>query len=131
MRGGQETFDEACVLHTGTGCSAYADRPATCVRYSCGVLRAVARDELTEHQARLVIEEGKALLENVKEYIAFEPGMPIAVSTWEAPPEGIEEAARLAWVRAQRHLCKHFLEMAVPWEAEAAGEDELVVPSAA
>ncbi len=122
VRSEQETFDEPCVLHTGTGCSAYADRPATCARYVCGVLRAVAKDELTEDEARLIIEEGKALVENVKEYVTFEPGMPMAVSTWEAPPEGIEEEARLAWVRTQHHLNKHFLGMLPPTDAEKAPE---------
>lgn len=109
VRNGQETFDEPCVLHTGTGCSAYEDRPATCVRYSCGVLRSVAREELTDEEALLLIAEGKALVEIVKEYVDFEPGMPMAVSTWDLPPEGIPEAARRAWVRTQYHLSKYFL----------------------
>lgn len=122
VRNEQETFDEPCVLHTGTGCSAYEDRPATCVRYSCGVLRAVAREELTDEQALLLIAEGKALVENVKEYVTFEPGMPMAVSTWDLPPEGIEEAARLAWVRAQYHLSKYFLGTLPPEAKELPGE---------
>lgn len=124
VRDHQETFDLGCALHTGTGCSAYADRPSTCSRYVCGVLRAVARDELTEHEAVLVIEEAVALTANVKEYVAFEPGMPMAVSTWDAPPEGIEEDARLAWVRAARHLFKHFLGAEFPEPDAAAPEAE-------
>lgn len=109
IRSEQSTFDEPCVLHNGKGCSAYEDRPDTCSRYTCGVLRAVLRNELSEKDGLLLIEEGKALVENVKEYVAFEPGLPIAVSTWEAPPEGIEEAARFAWERTAYHLGKHFL----------------------
>jgi|APLak6261675434_1056106.scaffolds.fasta_scaffold01353_5 hypothetical protein len=103
------TFNEPCVLHTGSGCSAYADRPATCERYVCNVLRKVERDEMTEDEALLVIKEGKALVENVKEYVAFEPGMPMSVSSWDDAPEGIAEEARLAWERTAYHLGKYFL----------------------
>jgi Fe-S-cluster containining protein len=109
VRNEQETFDEGCVLHTGTGCGAYEDRPDTCKRYVCNVLRGVQREELTEEEAVLIIKEGKALVEIVKEYVAFEPGRPMAVSSWDAPPEGIAEDARLAWDRTAWHLGKHFL----------------------
>ncbi len=109
IRNEQATFDEPCVLHTGTGCSAYEDRPGTCERYVCGVLRRVEKDELTEEEALLVIKEGKALVEHVKEFVAFEPGMPIAVSTWEAPPEDISAEAKFAWERTAYHLGKFFL----------------------
>jgi Fe-S-cluster containining protein len=109
IRSEQATFDEPCVLHTGKGCSAYDDRPATCERYVCGVLRSVAKEELTEDEALLLIKEGRALVEVVKEYIAFEPGMPIAVSTWDAAPEDISEDARFAWDRTAYHMGKHFL----------------------
>lgn len=110
-RNGQETFDEPCVLHTGKGCSAYDDRPATCSRYVCGVLRAVAKDELTELEAVNLIKEGRALVDNVKELVIFEAGMPIAVSTWEAAPEEFDEEARFAWDRTAYHLKKYFLNM--------------------
>jgi hypothetical protein len=109
IRNEQATFDEPCVLHTGKGCSAYDDRPATCSRYMCTLLRAVEDEEVTEEEALLLIKEGRALVDNVKEYVAFEPGLPIAVSTWDAPPEGIPEEARLAWERTVHHLGKHFL----------------------
>lgn len=109
VRNEQETFDEPCVLHTGTGCSAYDDRPATCERYVCGVLRAVGKDELSEQEGLLVIREGKALVEQVKEHVAFEPGMPIAVSTWDAAPEEATPEAKLAWERAAWHLGRWFL----------------------
>ncbi|MEN9800517.1 MAG: hypothetical protein RL653_4214 [Pseudomonadota bacterium] len=108
-RNHQQTFDEGCVLHTGTGCGAYDDRPDTCRRYSCGVLRAVAADELTEHEALQVIREARALVENVKEYVEIEPGRPMAVSTWDAPPPDIDDDARLAWERTLRFLGRHFL----------------------
>jgi len=108
-RNHQQTFDEGCVLHTGTACGAYEDRPDTCRRYMCGLLRAVEREDITEHEALLVIQEAKALVENVKEHVAFEPGQPMAVSTWETPPADIEEEARLSWDRTMRHLGKHFL----------------------
>ena len=109
IRDDQETFDEPCALHDGKGCTAYQDRPATCSGYFCKVLRAVARDDLTEDEARLLIKEARALVENVREYIAFEPDQPIAVSTWDEPPEGIDEGARLAWERTAYHLGKYFL----------------------
>jgi uncharacterized protein len=109
VRNEQATFDEPCVLHNGKNCSAYEDRPATCERYVCGVLRGVAKDELTEDEAVLLIKEGKALVERVKEFVAFEPGMPIAVSTWDAAPEGISAEAKFAWDRTAYHMGKHFL----------------------
>jgi len=109
LRNEQATFDQGCVLHTGTGCSAYDDRPDTCSRYVCGVLRAVARDELTDDEALLVIKEAKALVDNVQEYVAFEAGMPIAVASWDSVPEGLTEEARLAWERTAHHMNKHFL----------------------
>lgn len=109
IRSEQDTFDEPCTLHTGKGCSAYEDRPATCSRYQCELLRAVAADELTEVEAMLIIKEARALVDNVKEYVAFEPGLPIAVTTWDAAPDGVDEEARLAWERTVYHLGKHFL----------------------
>lgn len=109
IRSEQATFDEPCVLHTGKGCSAYEDRPGTCERYVCGVLRSVAKDEITEDEGLLLIKEGKALVERVKEFVAFEPGLPIAVSTWDAAPEGISEEAKFAWERTAYHMGKHFL----------------------
>ena len=108
-RSEQDTFDEPCVLHTGTHCSAYDDRPGTCERYVCGVLRAVGKEEMTEDEALLVIKEGRALVDHVKEFVAFEPGMPIAVSTWDAAPEGISAEARFAWDQTAYHLGKFFL----------------------
>jgi uncharacterized protein len=108
-RSHQMSFGEPCVLHTGTCCSAYDDRPQTCRLYVCHVLRAVQREELTDDEALLLIKEGKALVENAKEYIAFEPDAPLAVSSWDAPPEGISDEARLAWERTVYHLGKHFL----------------------
>lgn len=109
VRNEQETFDEPCVLHDGKGCTAYEDRPATCSRYYCKLLRSVARDELTEDEAMLIIKEARALTENVQEYVAFEPGLPMAVSTWDEPPEGMDAEARLAWERTLYHLGKYFL----------------------
>ena len=35
--------------------------------------------------------------------------MPIAVSTWEASPEGISAEAKFAWDRTAYHLGKYFL----------------------
>ena len=66
-------------------------------------------DELTEVEAMLIIKEGRALVDNIKEYVAFEPGLPIAVTTWDAAPEGVDEEARRAWERTIYHLGKHFL----------------------
>ncbi len=109
IRSEQMTFDEPCVLHTGKGCSAYEDRPGVCSRYVCDVIKSVAKEEMTEIDALLVIKEGKALVENLKELVVFEAGMPLAVSSWEGPPEGISEEARLAWVRTEYHLGKYFL----------------------
>jgi Fe-S-cluster containining protein len=109
LRSQQESFGEPCILHTGKGCSAYDDRPDTCRRYVCEVLRSANREELTEDEAVGLIREARALVENVKEYVEFEPGAPLAVSTWEAPPPDISEEARLAWERTMHHLNKHFL----------------------
>jgi len=66
IRNEQATFDEPCVLHTGTCCSAYDDRPDTCKRYVCGVLRAVGKEELSEEEALLLIKEGLALVETCR-----------------------------------------------------------------
>lgn len=109
IRNDRPTFDEACVLHTGSGCSAYDDRPDTCRRYVCEVVRGVSDERLTEQEAVAIIAEGRALVDNIQEYVAFEPGMPLSVSTWDDPPEDLEEDARLAWMRAFNHLHKHFL----------------------
>lgn len=103
------SFAVPCAFHDGKGCGVYADRPDACRRYFCGLLRAVERDELTDDEALLVIEEAHALVEIVKEYVAFEPGMPLAVSTWEDPPDEVQGEARVAWERALRFLRKHFL----------------------
>ena len=111
VRREQQSFDEPCPLHCAEGCSAYADRPDTCSRYVCAALRAVQRKELSEGQALLLIEEAKKLVESLKASSAFEAGMPLAVSTWEAPPAELSEAARAAWVRLAAHLNKHFLGM--------------------
>ncbi|MBL8937222.1 MAG: hypothetical protein JNM69_21865 [Archangium sp.] len=113
-RNGQGTFGEPCVLHTGKGCSAYDDRPATCSRYVCGVLQMVAKDELTELEAVDVIKEGRALVDNVKELVPFAPGEPLAVSTWEAAPEAFSDEAKLAWERTAYHLQKYFLQTLEP-----------------
>lgn len=123
VRNEQETFDEPCVLHDGRGCTAYVDRPATCSQYLCKLLRSVGRNERTEEEALLIIKEARALVENVQEYIAFEPGLPIAVSTWDVPPAGTDEEARLAWERTVYHLGKYFLgtvreEVELPKEPE-------------
>ena len=109
VRNHQDAIDEGCVLHTGTGCGAYEDRPDTCRRYRCALLRAVADEELLEHEALQLIQEARALVDNVKEYVAFEPGKPMAVSTWDVPPPEADEDARLAWDRTMRFLGKHFL----------------------
>lgn len=120
VRNGQDTFDEPCVLHTGKGCSAYDDRPATCSRYVCGVLRAVERDELTELEAVLVIKEARALVENLRALVTFEAGMPMAISTWEdTAPDELPEEAQIAWSRVLRHVRKHFL---------ATGADQVTPP---
>jgi uncharacterized protein len=108
-RSEQPTFDEPCRLHDGTGCRAYKDRPDTCSRYTCELLRAVDRDDVTDVEARLIIEEARALVENVKEYVAVEAGQPLAVSTWIRLPSTATPEARLAWERALGHLRKHFL----------------------
>jgi hypothetical protein len=108
-RNGQGTFGEPCILHTGSGCSAYDDRPGTCSRYICGVLKAVAKDELTEIEAVGVLKEARALVENVKELLPFPPGEPLAVSTWDGAPDGVSDEARLAWDRAAYHLKKYLL----------------------
>lgn len=108
-RNGQTTFDEPCVLHTGTGCSAYDDRPGTCSRYICGVLKAVAKDELTELEAVGVLKEARALVDNVKELIHFPPEEPLAISTWDGPPDHLSDEARLAWERVTYHLQKYVL----------------------
>ena len=110
-RKGQDTFDEPCVLHTGKGCSAYDDRPATCSRYVCGVLRSVGKDEITEIEALNLIKEGRALVDHVKELVIFEEGQPIAVSTWEPAPEEFDDEARFVWNRTAYHLKKYFLNM--------------------
>jgi Fe-S-cluster containining protein len=108
-RSEQPTFDEPCRLHDGTGCTAYRDRPDTCSRYTCELLRAVDRDEVTDVEARLIIEEARALVENVREYVEVEPGKPLAVSTWLSLPGSTEPEARVAWERALLHLRRHFL----------------------
>ncbi len=108
-RSEQPTFDEPCRLHDGTGCTAYRDRPDTCSRYTCELLRAVDRDEVTDVEARLIIEEARALVENVREYVELEPGRPLAVSTWLSLPGSATPEARQAWERALLHLRRHFL----------------------
>lgn len=113
-RNGQGSFGEPCVLHSGSGCSAYDDRPATCSRYVCGVLVSVAKDELTELEAVDVIKEARALVDNVKELIPFAPGEPLAVSTWEAAPDGVSEEAKLAWDRTVQHVQKYLLKTHPP-----------------
>src|SRR4051812_23397685 len=70
IRSEQATYDEPCPLHTGTGCSAYEDRPATCERYHCGVLRSVSKNELSEEEALAIIQEGKALVAEVKQLVS-------------------------------------------------------------
>lgn len=109
IRSEQATYDEPCPLHTAAGCSAYEDRPATCERYHCGVLRSVMKNELSEAEALLIIAEGKALVAEVKQLVPFEAGMPLAVSTWEQAPDGLNEEARSSWERTAHHLGKHFL----------------------
>ncbi|MFO0599659.1 MAG: YkgJ family cysteine cluster protein [Myxococcaceae bacterium] len=42
-------------------CSIYAERPATCRRYSCSVLRAMEAGRITEQQAEEAIDEVVAL----------------------------------------------------------------------
>jgi Fe-S-cluster containining protein len=109
LRNGMQTFDQPCKLHNGTGCTGYLTRPDTCSRYSCALLRAVAADDVTPFEALATIQEAKALVENVKEYVDFEPGRPLAASTWEAAPDDAPEEGRLAWERARDWLVKHFI----------------------
>lgn len=109
MRSERLTFDQPCRLHDGTGCTAYKARPDTCSRYFCALLRKVALDELTAYEALTIIEEARALVENVKEYTFFEPGRPMAASTWESLSPTAGKASRLAWERALRWLRTHFL----------------------
>ncbi len=116
QRGGQLSFDQPCALHDGKCCTQYADRPDTCSRYQCRVLQSVASDERTDFEAALVIQEARALVENVAEYVCFEPGMPMAVSTWEQPPEGLCAEGLVAWERAQAYLFEHFLGQPLPGE---------------
>jgi Fe-S-cluster containining protein len=108
-RNEQDTFDEPCPLHTGTHCSAYADRPDTCSRYVCGVLRSVARDEMSENEAESIIREGRALVDNVKACADFEATVPLAVSAWEAVPAHLTTESKVAWERTAFHLRKYFL----------------------
>ncbi len=110
----QPTFAEPCVLHEAAGCSAYEDRPDACRRYLCALLCDVARDELTVDEALRIVEEARARVDIVKELIPFEPGMPLAISTWDDPPDSVQGEARVAWDRAQWHLGKYFLGTAAP-----------------
>ena len=109
VRSEQATFDEPCVLHTGTGCGAYEDRPGTCSRYRCHVLIDVEKGKLTETAALALITEGRALVDDVKKKVRFEPGMPLAISMWEGPPEGLTPEGRRAWEQVSAHLGRHFL----------------------
>lgn len=109
VRNHQPTFDEACVLHTGTGCSVYEIRPDTCRRYICEVVRDVRDGRLGETEAVAVIATGRALVDEMKSLIAFEPGMPLVISSWNGPPEGLSDAARASWLGARNHLHTHFL----------------------
>lgn len=109
IRSEQATFDEPCVLHTGTGCSAYEDRPGTCERYRCHVLIAVEKGTLGELEALKVIKQAKALVVDVKAKVQFEAGMPLAISMWEAPPEGLSVEGKDAWEAAAGYLGHHFL----------------------
>jgi Fe-S-cluster containining protein len=109
MRGERLTFDQPCRQHNGKGCTAYASRPDTCSRYFCMLLRKVALDEVTPFEALAIIQEARALIENVKEYAHFEPGEPIAASTWETYSPGASRDSRVAWERALRWVRIHFL----------------------
>ena len=71
-------------------------------RHLLNMCRIVLRTAISEEEQEglLLIREGKLLVEQVKEHVAFEPGMPIAVSTWDAPPEEATPEAKIAWERA-------------------------------
>ncbi len=105
----QPSFSEPCVFHGASGCSVYADRPDACRRYSCALLSAVQHDEVSVDDAKLIIEEALARVEIVKEYVAFEPGMPLAIGTWDEPPDEVQGEARVAWDRVLWHIREHFL----------------------
>ncbi len=113
----QPTFAEPCVLHEAAGCSAYEDRPDACRRYLCTLLCDVERDELTVDEALLIVEEARARVDIVKELVPLEPGMPLAISIWDEPPDSVQGDARVAWERALWHLSKHFLETGASTEA--------------
>ena len=110
----QPTFAEPCVLRGPAGCSAYEDRPDVCRRYLCELLCDVERDELTVDEALRIVEESRARVEIVKELVSFEPGMPLAISTWDEPPDEVQGEARLAWDRARWLVGKHFLSVMAP-----------------
>lgn len=105
----QPAIIEPCLFHDGKACTVYCDRPDSCRRYLCELLRAGERDEITDVESLLIIEEAKALVEIVKEHVVFEAGKPLAVSVWSEPPIDAPAESRLAWTRVLQYLRRHFL----------------------
>jgi len=103
------SFHLPCPLHTGHSCSVYDDRPSSCARYRCDLLKAVENETLTVGEAKLLVAEAHALLRRLRRRVTFEANTPLAISTWNEPPSGLSAAAKTAWCGAVNHLREHFL----------------------
>lgn len=94
--GDEHAVVEPCPAHRGTGCSIYADRPAQCRAYRCGLLRALDEGATSLADARSVVGEVRELAAAIRARVgAPELGLRRAVEAHEA--QAGDAARTIAW----------------------------------
>jgi hypothetical protein len=56
-----------------------------------------------------LVREARALVAELRALVHFEPGKPLAASTWEGVPFGLSPEEAAAWRRASWHLEQHLV----------------------
>jgi hypothetical protein len=109
-------FDQPCQMLEGRCCSVYEDRPQTCSRFRCLLLRAHEEGELSRADALTRIETAKRLLDEVAPFLPADQSIADARVTWrnrmrgESPMDVPDDRDfLLRMLMLSRYLDTHFL----------------------
>jgi hypothetical protein len=114
--GDKVVFDQPCQMLDGRCCSVYEDRPQTCSRFRCLLLRAHEAGELSRNDALHRIEEAKRLLDEVAPFLPADQSIADARVTWRNRMRGAspmevpgDRDFLLRMLMFSRYLDTHFL----------------------
>lgn len=127
---GRQGFDQPCPMFSAGCCSVYAERPISCRRFRCELLKKVDAGETTPDEGRRIIAEAKGLIERLAEFAPSDPHPAAIGSRWWAlfrewksrsPTERVESVSTrllLHMTVVNRFLDRHFRSPNSKWIME-------------